>query len=220
MSAERLVIRFSCGGLLRFLSHQERATAIERTLRRSMIPLAYTQGFHPRLKLSHSPAVPTGVASLANYVLLDSLERAADPLGKLNLKAAFTLRALGAWYVSEDFKRVEDFLDSYLYELFLPRSGYDPARFDPRAEIVKKTKSQRRIYSAGEVFENFSARTLRAYHVVKYSQPTDRTVPFQELLKHLSAEETASQEGVFVFVSDGYFKNRATKVILDEMGGI
>jgi len=219
LSAVKLAIRFSTGGLLRFLSHQETATAIERLIRRSSIPVSFTQGFHPRMKISYSPAVPTGVGSLANYVLLDCDDRVDGVLELLKAHSVFTLRALGAWYLPVDIK-IDDFLDSYRFSLSLPAERFEPSRFDPQLTVVKKTKNGQRSFRAGEVFQNLTVTTLKTCHMVEYFQPTERPVPSEELLKIVSREGTASNEGVFVYVKEGYFKNRATTNILDEIGGI
>lgn len=220
MNAKRLVVRFSSGGLLRFLSHQETVTAIERIIRRSMIPVSYTQGFHPRIKIKYAPAVPTGVASMANYVMLDCEEPISDALNRLNERSVFTLRALRAWFIPTDYKKVEDFLDSYRFSLFLPSASYDPGRFDGEATVTKKTKSGQRSFRAGDVFANLTVTTLRTCHMVEYFQPTDSLVSSEELMRIMAKNGAASYEGVFVLVREGYFENRETSVILDEIGGI
>src|SRR6056297_2068663 len=57
-------------GVLRFLSHREWITATERTMRRSKFPLWFTQGFHPKPKLTFSRALPTGLISEAIYFIV------------------------------------------------------------------------------------------------------------------------------------------------------
>ena len=66
--AQRLRVRFAKRGRMRFASHRDIARAIERAVRRSGLPVAYSGGFNPHPKLSYSGAVPTGVASEAEYV--------------------------------------------------------------------------------------------------------------------------------------------------------
>ncbi|NLT44513.1 radical SAM-linked protein [Mesotoga sp. BH458_6_3_2_1] len=220
MNNKRLVVRFCCGGLMRFLSHQETVTAIERTIRRSGLSVTFTQGFHPRIKVSYSPAIPTGVASLAHYVLLETDEKNSDPVSLLNSAANYTLRALSSWYLSSDHKRIEDFIDSYRMVLVLPRELYDPNLYDAGAEVTKKTKSGQRDYLAGDVFQDISVTTLKTVYMVKYSQPVDSMVPAEEMLKILSKEGTASHEGVIVFVEEGLLRGKYTSNILDEIGGI
>ena len=62
-----LRVRLAKRGRLRFASHRDVARAVERGVRHADLPVAYSGGFNPRPKLSYSGAVPTGVASEAEY---------------------------------------------------------------------------------------------------------------------------------------------------------
>lgn len=72
---QKLRVRYAKQGRLRFSSHRDVARAIERALRRAKIPMAYSQGFSPHPKISWAGAVPTGVASIAEYLELQLVER-------------------------------------------------------------------------------------------------------------------------------------------------
>jgi radical SAM-linked protein len=63
-----LRIRFSKLGKIRFTSHRDVARIWERSLRRSQVPIAYTEGFSPRPKLSFGLALSTGYESLGEYL--------------------------------------------------------------------------------------------------------------------------------------------------------
>ena len=56
--------------------------------------------------------------------------------------------------------------------------------------------------------------------MVKYTQSVEAMVPFSELLVMMKTVETASQEGVYVFVNDGVYGDYLTSDILDNVGGI
>jgi radical SAM-linked protein len=59
----RYRISFAKTSAIRFTSHLDLHHAWERTLRRAQIPLVYTQGFNPRVRLNLSPALPLGCTS-------------------------------------------------------------------------------------------------------------------------------------------------------------
>ena len=65
---QRLRLRYAKRGRLRFSSHRDFQRALERALRRSAIPMAYSAGFSPHPKVSYANSAPTGVASEAEYV--------------------------------------------------------------------------------------------------------------------------------------------------------
>ena len=75
---QKLRLRYTKRGRLRFTSHRDLARAFERALRRAGVPMAQSQGFNPRPKISWANAVPTGVASEAEYVELQLAEQ-VDP---------------------------------------------------------------------------------------------------------------------------------------------
>jgi radical SAM-linked protein len=55
-------------GKVRFTSHRDAARMWERALRRVRLPIASTEGFTPRPKISFGLALPTGAESIAEYV--------------------------------------------------------------------------------------------------------------------------------------------------------
>ncbi len=64
----RLRIRSTKLGKVRFTSHRDAARIWERALRRARLPVAASEGFTPRPKISFGLALPTGAESIAEYV--------------------------------------------------------------------------------------------------------------------------------------------------------
>ena len=64
----RLRLRFSKTGKIRFTSHRDVARMWERALRRSGLPVAYSQGFVPHPLVSFGLALPTGCESQGEYL--------------------------------------------------------------------------------------------------------------------------------------------------------
>ncbi len=78
----RLRLRFTKVGKVRFTSHRDVARMWERALRRSRLPVAYSQGFVPHPLVSFGLALPTGCESRGEYldVRLGPLEPREVPL--------------------------------------------------------------------------------------------------------------------------------------------
>ena len=57
-------IEYEKVGRLRFLGHLDLAAAFDRALRRAMLPVSYSKGFHPRANLTFARPLPVGVAGL------------------------------------------------------------------------------------------------------------------------------------------------------------
>jgi radical SAM family uncharacterized protein/radical SAM-linked protein len=70
--------RLTKSGLLRFLGHLDLTRLLMRALRRAGVPLVYSQGFNPKPRVGFGPALAVGVASEAEYLDFETLER-LDP---------------------------------------------------------------------------------------------------------------------------------------------
>ena len=77
-TVQRLRLRYAKRGRLRFTSTRDFQRALERALRRTGVPMAYSQGFNPHPRISYTNAAPTGTASEAEYVELAVVQR-LDP---------------------------------------------------------------------------------------------------------------------------------------------
>jgi radical SAM-linked protein len=75
---QRIRLRYTKRGRLRFTSHRDIARVFERALRRAQIPMAFSAGFSPHPKISWVGAAATGVASEAEYVEI-ALAEHRDP---------------------------------------------------------------------------------------------------------------------------------------------
>ena len=73
-------VRYAKGGRLVALSHLETMHAILRAVRRAGLPVAYSQGYHPKPRVSFGPALPVGVESRCEYLDLElvGVEDAAE----------------------------------------------------------------------------------------------------------------------------------------------
>ena len=65
---QKLRVRYSRTGRLRFASHRDFQRVFERAIRRAGIPIAFSQGFNPHPRISYAGAAPTGAATYAEYL--------------------------------------------------------------------------------------------------------------------------------------------------------
>ncbi|MFD0268154.1 TIGR03936 family radical SAM-associated protein [Streptomyces sp. NPDC127106] len=76
--AQRIRLRYTKRGRLRFTSHRDFQRAFERALRRAEVPMAYSAGFTPHPRVSYANAAPTGTGSEAEYLEIGLTEH-RDP---------------------------------------------------------------------------------------------------------------------------------------------
>ena len=64
----RFRVRWGKTARYKYMSHLDNLRLIERTIRKARLPVAYSQGFNPTMKLSFGPPLPLGFTSEAEYV--------------------------------------------------------------------------------------------------------------------------------------------------------
>jgi radical SAM-linked protein len=72
-------------GDLKFISHLDWLRSIHRAVSRSKIPVAYSQGFNPKPKISFSPALPLFMESTSEFVDIELLENISNLKEILNV---------------------------------------------------------------------------------------------------------------------------------------
>ena len=76
------------GEAIRFISHLDYASLIERAIRRAKLPVAYSEGFNPHMKFSFASALAVGVTSEAEVMDVELSRPVAQPEAWDRLAAA------------------------------------------------------------------------------------------------------------------------------------
>ncbi len=213
------IFRFVRGGIIRYLSQKETDNAIQRYFKRAGISIKFTEGYHPRPKMVFTPPVPTGVASTAWYVQIETTEQ-INVFTQLQSYGHFTIKPIQISRVPDDFK-LQKYIEAFQYNLYLPIKKFDPSRFTSDNIVTKKTKKSVRRFRMNEAFEDFSYTKLHEYFMVKYTQHLNRAVKYYKLLETLSSNETAEldEKGVYVIVTDVIFHGKKLSKIINDVGG-
>ena len=64
----KLRLKITKGEEIRFISHLDYARTLERAIRRANMPVQYTEGFNPHMKISFASALAVGLTSTAEYI--------------------------------------------------------------------------------------------------------------------------------------------------------
>ncbi|UCB53051.1 MAG: TIGR03960 family B12-binding radical SAM protein, partial [Candidatus Zixiibacteriota bacterium] len=68
VARSRVRLKWNKSEEVRFTSHLDVGRTLERTIRRSGIPIAYSEGFHPHQKVAFAPPLPLGFVSDGEYL--------------------------------------------------------------------------------------------------------------------------------------------------------
>lgn len=160
MSKEYTIL-FKKIALFRYVSALDTITMIERTFRRSKLPLCYTEGFHPKPKFSYINPVPTGVIDLAFYFNV-CLEKEYEP--------AFIYETVKK--VQPRFLEIQKVFDStidlskinrYQFSLIIKKPFY----LDINKKIEKKTKRGVRLINLSKL-DNVELFEYKDYFMLNY----------------------------------------------------
>jgi len=118
-SSFRYRIQFSKTGGAAFLGQVETLDAMRRALRAAGLPLRYSEGFHPRAKVSAGPALPVGIESWAEHLDVETTgEIDADGMaGEINARLPGGLRALKLSRIDVSAPSIEDSTALVCYEV-------------------------------------------------------------------------------------------------------
>lgn len=70
----KLRFEITKGEEIRYISHLDYASAMQRAIIRAKLPAAYSEGFNPHMKIAFASALAVGVTSQAEYMDLDLKE--------------------------------------------------------------------------------------------------------------------------------------------------
>jgi radical SAM family uncharacterized protein/radical SAM-linked protein len=120
----KMRVKFSKGGILRYLSHREVMTAIIRAIHRADVPLVYSKGFHPHPRISFGPPLPVGVEGISEYfdIELPVLINPYRLLSKINSSLPDGLRLLSVAHLKKNKKPLNEFISRYEYKITIDKT--------------------------------------------------------------------------------------------------
>ena len=136
----RVRMKFTKTGRIRFLSHLDFMTLFHRAVVRAQVPIAFSQGFNPHLKIAFGPALPVGMESETEYVDLE-IDPFADLLhitSGLNSTLPEGVRILEAKVVAKKAPSLSGSISRYTYDVIVAAQYRD--RIEERVqEFLSRT---------------------------------------------------------------------------------
>jgi radical SAM family uncharacterized protein/radical SAM-linked protein len=157
----RLRVKYSIGPELRFLSHLDNIRTIFRAIRRSEIPVAFSEGFNPHQKISFGPPLPVGYSSEAEYFDMVLTEPSREEFIKnLSLAMPEFMKITGhKYYFAKPGSLVKQ-LNLASYEIPLPEDhDIDKAKIESlkknrQLTVTRTRQDDRKEIEAGEFIED------------------------------------------------------------------
>lgn len=139
----RLRLTYAKSGRLRWLSHLEVTRTLERSVRRSGLPYAVTQGFHPHMKIAFGPALPVGTAGdrEAVDVWLTRYVPAREALGAMSGATPPALAVGEARYVATDAPALSSGVGIGVYHVIIEGEGVSATRVQSALDRLIASKT-------------------------------------------------------------------------------
>lgn len=147
----RYRVRYTRQGAEAMTSHLDMVRSLPRVLRRAGMPLRYTDGFHPKPRMTFAPALPLGTASRGELLDIDLTEN-LDPIDVLRrLQRAQTegMRFLSVERVGPGVPGLADAIGSALYAVSLRRRSDDGLPGADGSEDVDLDRALRSFLASG-----------------------------------------------------------------------
>jgi radical SAM-linked protein len=144
----RVRIKISKQGDLRYVGHLDLQRLIERAIRRSKLPIRYSQGFNPKVRLNLASALPLGQESISEVmdIWLEELVAPAAVAVTLNEALPAGVRVLEVELVSgklpslQDSLRESTFIARFLINAEAARKQVDTILSQDQILITRRTK--------------------------------------------------------------------------------
>ena len=110
------------GEPIRYISHLDFASLMQRAICRAHLPAAYSEGFNPHMKISFASALSVGVTSDAEYMDLELKKDICQPelFDKLSKALPPGVRLLKARQIDMRAKALMSIVDEASYSIVLP----------------------------------------------------------------------------------------------------
>jgi len=165
-------MRFEKGPEIRFISHLDVLRVVELTLRRSGLPLVFSEGFSPHPRVHAGPPLPVGITGRAEWIDIElATEIAPEEVARrLNAVAQPGFTFLGGRVITRDVPALTATLALASYTLTFPAEWRERfAELRERAEAFARTAS---------------------FPIVEVRKEKERTIDFRRAVRRLEVHET------------------------------
>lgn len=185
----RVLLKFSRSGYVKYISQLEQIDFFRRALKRTTLPLAYTNGFSPQVKAAFGPAIAVGCESDSEYVDLSLTEKVEIkqikkeiskilPEGYKLLEAKYIPLRLPsieglinlAEYTIKGAKLEQDYLDKYLNQ--------------DKILVIKEKKGKQTVIDIKEIIKDIFIIDSETFKIFVRIIPA-KSIKLEKILQNL-----------------------------------
>ncbi len=175
-------VRYGKLGRLVALSHLETMNAVLRAVRRARLPVAYSQGFHPKPRVSFGPALPVGVESHCEHIDIElvGVHDASAMAARLAAQLPEGLPVFEARIIDARTPSLSESMRAVHYRIDFPE-GWSEQVLQERIAAFQAAEQAVVRRAAPPKIRNGKRHQ-------KFAPPKQREINLKEIVTHLSAE--------------------------------
>jgi radical SAM family uncharacterized protein/radical SAM-linked protein len=185
----RVLLKFSRTGYVKYISQLEQIDFFRRALKRTSLPLAYTNGFSPQVKAAFGPAIAVGYESNSEYVDLSltdkvDIETIKQEISKI-LPEGYAL--LEAKYVPLRLPSVEGLVNlaEYIVKgIKLEQEYVDEYLKQDKILVTKEKKGKQTVIDIKDIIKNIEIIDDNTFKIFVRFLPT-KSLKLEKILQNL-----------------------------------
>jgi radical SAM family uncharacterized protein/radical SAM-linked protein len=183
----RVRVRYAKLGRLVALSHLETMHTLLRAVRRAALPVAYSQGYHPKPRVSFGPALSVGVESTCEHLELDLVgpADAADVAARLGPQLPEGLRVLDAEVVDAREPSISESMRAIHYRAEFPPDSWGEGALAERVAAFRD--AEQAVVTRTAPPKNRSGKRHQ-----KIPATRQREIDLKQIVTHLAVEGPGS----------------------------
>jgi len=181
----KLRLEITKGEEIRYISHLDYASAIERAIIRAKLPAAYSEGFNPHMKLSFASALAVGVTSQAEYMDIDFKEEVDQGQGVRRLVATLPLGIMvnSAKYMPDRSPALMAIVNLATYDVVVP---FEAEGFLAVEESIRRFNAAQKVLYTRETPKGRKEMEVKQY----MASPISATVQDHHVLLAMNIKIT------------------------------
>jgi len=213
--SNRVLLKFSRTGCVKYISQLEQIDFFRRALKRTNLPLAYTNGFSPQVKAAFGPAIAVGCESDSEYVDLSltkkiDIETIKQEISKI-LPEGYTL--LSAKYIPLRLPSIEGLINLAEYIVKganLKQEDIDNYLKQDKILITKVKKGKETIIDIKELIQNIQVIDSNTFKIFLRFFPT-KNVKLEKILQNLLNLQEKEVKILYTKRENLFVENKGTR---------
>lgn len=208
----RVLLKFSRRGFVKYVSQLEQIDFFRRALKRTSLPLAYTNGFSPQVKAAFGPAIAVGYESESEYVDLSLTEKVDIDKVKAEISSILPkgYDIIEAKYIPLKFPSIEGLVNLAKYTVkgvTLTQKYIDEYLKQDKILISKIKKGKETIIDAKELIKDIIINDDDSFSIfLRFF--SGKNIKFEKILQNLLKKQEKEVKILYTTRNNLFIENK------------